>query len=84
MTLTFLCNQYVVWYGNSLFDTIYKYTHLNILHNKYNIGQETTLRIQRVLAAMYAATKTVHQYKLWSVHQYKIIKALLYSKLMNS
>ena len=21
------------WYGNSLFDTTYKYTHLNILHN---------------------------------------------------
>ena len=42
----------MVWYGNSLFDTTYKYTHLNILHNYYNIGQETTLRIQRVLAAM--------------------------------
>ena len=24
---------YMVWYGNSLFDTTYKYTHLNILHN---------------------------------------------------
>ena len=22
-----------IWYGNSLFDTTYKYTHLNILHN---------------------------------------------------
>ena len=42
----------MVWYGNSLFDTIYKYTHLNVLHNLYNISEETTLRIQRVLAAM--------------------------------
>ena len=24
---------YMVWYGNSLFGTTYKYTHLNILHN---------------------------------------------------
>ena len=23
----------IIWYGNSLFDTTYKYTHLNILHN---------------------------------------------------
>ena len=27
------CNINMVWYGNSLFDTTYKYTHLNILHN---------------------------------------------------
>ena len=32
-TLEFLLEQCVIWYGNSLFDTTYKYTHLNILHN---------------------------------------------------
>ena len=25
--------EMMLWYGNSLFDTIYKYTLLNILHN---------------------------------------------------
>ena len=28
-----VCGCMVLWYGNSLFDTTYKYTHLNILHN---------------------------------------------------
>ena len=32
-TLGVCIAQGCVWYGNSLFDTTYKYTHLNILHN---------------------------------------------------
>ena len=32
--MLFLVLMYgMVWYGNSLFDTTYKYTHLNLLHN---------------------------------------------------
>ena len=30
---TSIMSMYMVWYGNSLFDTTYKYTHLNILPN---------------------------------------------------
>ena len=37
------CNR---WHGIRLCDTVYKYTHWNKPHNYFNIGLETTLRIQ--------------------------------------
>ena len=33
MRTNYLSHLANIWYGNSLFDTTYKYTHLNILHN---------------------------------------------------